>query len=635
MRAAGLAQCAVLATIGLLLAGAASPRVASEIPGIVLTAATDLPRSPENGAIPEECSGYRNQPHESDAARLVAARGWIVTSEARLDQYEVVGFASGFDPMTSGICFFRNGNLAIFEGTALVAIAYATPAAKLTLGSADMAEGHGLLVLSGNGPTAPIGELRQEGGVLKLAELSAGRTFCSGTVAVPTIYGESIRDARAILMAKGWKPRPPDRGLSPDDFGAGLIAQGIDEVQTCSGTGVGYCGFDYSGPGGVLSVTTIGGDWQTGAEDTVIDAEPNCGGPPKAAVKADQPRADGAMTFRTALNGGDCFGCAWAAAEGRITADTPAAFAAFLAAGNLCTAGEPVTFDSPGGDPDAAMALGRALREAGCVTAIGRSVPHPDADTTGSPAEIRIDGRCEGACVLAFLGGAERRAAPEALVAAPLLSPPAAGMADGLQLAARIGAYLAEMHLDPALGPRLVLPPDAAAQPLTAQELAELSVDNSAPDGGTPWRIEPYRDGAVAVSTHRYDPAQADMDTLTLFCRKEQPGTVIMMLSASWGAAKTEVPRFPAAIVILGDPNRRLSEARRRIADPDTRAGDDGTAFLSVPLTAGEVAALRGGEPVSLAVDIEGGGNSTGWSATATLGPADRAVLALALRNCV
>src|SRR5262249_9819091 len=107
---------------------------------------------------------------------------------------------------------------------------------------------------------------------------------------------------------------------------------------------------------------------------------------PLSALAADPPpRRTEAMSFSLAGNGGNCLGWEWVAAESRATGDTPAALAAFLKAQNTgqCYSADEVTLDSPGGDPEAAMALGRALRAAGCTTAVGRTVPDPDNSDGG------------------------------------------------------------------------------------------------------------------------------------------------------------------------------------------------------------------------------------------------------------
>lgn len=39
---------------------------------------------------------------------------------------------------------------------------------------------------------------------------------------------------------------------------ADLVRRGVPEVEDCSGTGFGFCGYGYRGAAGRLSVTTVG-----------------------------------------------------------------------------------------------------------------------------------------------------------------------------------------------------------------------------------------------------------------------------------------------------------------------------------------------------------------------------------------
>ncbi|MGO4727965.1 MULTISPECIES: hypothetical protein [unclassified Inquilinus] len=363
---------------------------------------------------------------------------------------------------------------------------------------------------------------------------------------------------------------------------------------------------------------------------------------PLTALAADPPpRRTEAMSFSLAGNGGNCLGCEWVAAEGLITADAPAAFAAFLKQEGWsgCYSAEPVMLDSPGGDAEAAMALGRALRAAGCTTSVGRTVPDPESADAGRPIEMEIAGQCEGACVLAFLGGQERSPRPDQLVLSPLLADrpglsAAKGLAEGLMLASRIGAYLAEMGADPAFGPRLALAPDAPPQTLGAADLAGLAIDNSEIETRTPWQVTPYRGGAVAVTTHRIGPQGGDENTLTLFCRRGKPAPAALMLSRRWGADKNNVPSPEPVTLGLAAAEAGGQAVERTVADAESRETDDGWGFLTVDLTAAELAALRAGRSLTLSGGVPPNWG-TDWAETATLTAADRDVVALALRNCI
>lgn len=271
-----------IAAMGLMLAGpalaapdATAPRTESDLPDVTLTALGTLPRSPEKGSLDQFCDHYRVAP-ESDAGKLVAGRGWIVTSEAKLGSYQVVSFASGFEPGTSGICFARNANIGIFSQADLVALAYTAKTSKTVLGPVAALDGGAVQVWGGDGPGSPIGEIHDVQGVLRLQANAAEQPVCGGKAVVPNIYDKSIPEARKLLAAKGWAPKAPDEAPTEFDGAAGLAKHGIIEAETCSGTGVGYCAFNYSGPAGTLSVTTVGGEGEDGSQDTVVSYSARC-----------------------------------------------------------------------------------------------------------------------------------------------------------------------------------------------------------------------------------------------------------------------------------------------------------------------------------------------------------------------
>jgi hypothetical protein len=126
------------------------------------------------------------------------------------------------------------------------------------------------------------------------------------------------------------------------------------------------------------------------------------------------------MSFRLArLAGADCeVGCpAWIVAEGVITSKTPDAFNTFMNVFKVQSV--PLVFDSPGGDLDAAIVLGRQIRESKLATAIGKTavskLPVVSEAQDRLPASmITAPGRCVDACVLAFAGGVQRLAAEAA-----------------------------------------------------------------------------------------------------------------------------------------------------------------------------------------------------------------------------
>jgi hypothetical protein len=256
-------------------ASAETLRTASDIAGASLVPLGVLPHSPENGSLDPFCTQYRAKTTTA-AGREVAKRDWIVTSEAPFGRYTVVTFASGFKAGTSAICFARNGNVGVFDGTTLVALSYTARKAGWQLGTADRLESGALLIWGGDGPAPPVGELHEENGGLRLTRVAAERTYCQGRAVVPNVYGKPLDVARRILIAHGWQPLRPREKPDAMDGAATLAKHGIVEAEACSGTGMGYCALRYRSAAGVLGVTTAGGEPDKPSENTVIDYQVAC-----------------------------------------------------------------------------------------------------------------------------------------------------------------------------------------------------------------------------------------------------------------------------------------------------------------------------------------------------------------------
>ncbi|MFM1900125.1 MAG: hypothetical protein RLZZ216_701 [Cyanobacteriota bacterium] len=71
---------------------------------------------------------------------------------------------------------------------------------------------------------------------------------------LPLSAGQSILEADAVLVSSGWRPHPIGPTLPLDQERAGVP---LTSLSACSGTGVGFCRFDYRRNGRQLSVVTI------------------------------------------------------------------------------------------------------------------------------------------------------------------------------------------------------------------------------------------------------------------------------------------------------------------------------------------------------------------------------------------
>ncbi|WP_162930034.1 hypothetical protein [Pseudophaeobacter sp. EL27] len=110
--------------------------------------------------------------------------------------------------------------------------------------------------------------------------------------------------------------------------------------------------------------------------------------------------AEETMQFEHGSYGGNCLGCQFISAQGRITDDTPDKFRTFM---KTNSDGFGVVLNSEGGSLAGGLELGRLFREYGLGTSIGRVV-HGSSHWD----EVFNDGGCVSACAYAFLGGINR-----------------------------------------------------------------------------------------------------------------------------------------------------------------------------------------------------------------------------------
>ena len=92
----------------------------------------------------------------------------------------------------------------------------------------------------------------------------------SGQPAIPKIYGKTYGVARKILIQEGWLPNKhePYHGQESEvQSGNGPIfwKRGYWELETCSGTGLAHCLFEFTDPTGrLLEVVTEGEEDEAG-----------------------------------------------------------------------------------------------------------------------------------------------------------------------------------------------------------------------------------------------------------------------------------------------------------------------------------------------------------------------------------
>lgn len=233
---------------------------ASNMDGIRITAVSAVPHHAQtDDGSAGLCNKVIEQP-TSKEGQAVLAQGWYVTAEISAGSLHVVSFVGGAEEGTSGSCLLTDGNIAFFKAGVLKAIAYVKKGADLSIGSVQLQQDGDIRILDGDYLTQPVAVVHLGSqGTVTIQELAALEKVCNGTATVPKINGLPINEARLRLKEAGWSPRASKNVAETEDQRAFALAkQGLTEVDSCSGSGFGYCSFDYVSAAGRLSVTTVG-----------------------------------------------------------------------------------------------------------------------------------------------------------------------------------------------------------------------------------------------------------------------------------------------------------------------------------------------------------------------------------------
>jgi hypothetical protein len=212
------------------------------------------------------------------------------------------------------------------------------------------------------------------------------------------------------------------------------------------------------------------------------------------------------MHFEVKTTGGNTC-CRWIQATGDISQDTATDFERFSKTTEFVP--DVVRLNSPGGSLIGGIKLGELFRELRLSTEVGSSKPVPTAvsPNVSSPAP----GICASACAYAFIGGEERTLdldaklgfhrfySKEALASSTNKIFSGQDLDDTQKIAAALLLYVVNMGVDARL---LALASQAGPNEikwLTLQEARDLRVVYE-PSTYKSWRIEPYNNGAIAVS---------------------------------------------------------------------------------------------------------------------------------------
>ncbi|TWI33940.1 hypothetical protein [Paracoccus sulfuroxidans] len=253
---------AALAFVALTLAAtqAQALDVASQISRFQISKLTSLPKN-SAAASDEPACGAITSPR-TPAGQKVAGADWIVTGEETHDSLTLVSFVGETSSGTSGSCLLTQGNIGIFQNDALQALIYADASRPSGLGSVDAVEGNRIRIFDGDYLPVPVADLRIiDNDLLILSSVAERDSFCDGKATAPNVYGLPIHLARRLLLAEGWQPapNPPDAEESVVSGYVEHLRKTMPEVQECSGTGFGFCSWEYrKDPDQALSLTTAG-----------------------------------------------------------------------------------------------------------------------------------------------------------------------------------------------------------------------------------------------------------------------------------------------------------------------------------------------------------------------------------------
>lgn len=238
-------------------------QIESQVPGIAGTTVSELPANPTPVDPDDYCIISVAGDPTTPAGEQVAEAGWGVVGELEQSDYTYIGFVGSTETGTSGSCLLDKGNIGIFRDAKIVGLVYGDDKEK-TYGVArfNSLESGALRIFDGDYLNVPVADLNHDGnGKFVIGPIAARDAFCGGKVSVPTMYGQSISDARTVLLAEGWTPNAADAETRENwmDYMKDMAAGGLEEIQDCAGTGFGYCNFQYSHDGGfTLDVTTVG-----------------------------------------------------------------------------------------------------------------------------------------------------------------------------------------------------------------------------------------------------------------------------------------------------------------------------------------------------------------------------------------
>lgn len=189
-----------------------------------------------------------------------------------------------------------------------------------------------------------------------------------------------------------------------------------------------------------------------------------------------------------------------------------------------------IYLNSPGGNLQEAIEVGRLIRQSGMSTAIGHLDPS-NMDEFGRPLGFPQKGICESACAYMFMGGTERSLENGRLGLHRFYSNERGLSSDEAQfLSGMLVEYLVEMGVDARIF--LAASRESASGMYYLSKEEGLEYDVITPSGYDDLFLEPYAGGIIAAA-RRLDPTRPydHVDQVTFFCRSGQPFILLHAVS--------------------------------------------------------------------------------------------------------
>ena len=324
-----------------------------------------------------------------------------------------------------------------------------------------------------------------------------------------------------------------------------------------------------------------------------------------------------------------CLGNAWESCfiyfDGTITKGLADQFKETL----ISSEGPAVYLNSPGGDLQEALTIGRLIREAGKLTGIGSLEGVDTWEGTDRPMDFPENGKCESACAYAFMGGKERTLGSGKLGLHRFYSTERGLTSDEAQfLSGLLVEYMVEMGVDARLF--LAASKEGAAGMYYVSEAESLDYAIITPYGYGDIFLEPYLSGVVAAS-RRLDPPKPydQVKQVTFFCEQGRPQ---VMLTADAGYLEGSQAVVLPGFAVSGGGFQNVSPKSLTVRD----IGDISLLTFEIPRTLqSRIFTLRENVSefyVNVSFPRASGGN---YGARLRMSEMDVAMINSAFRHCI